>query len=90
MKSREMKQVKILGELLHDQKERVRDLVENNKLQLSEEAIAFSKEIIEKSERHSQVNSRTINEIYEEKFINNEKHKEYREIADVINHYLDE
>lgn len=90
MKSRDIKQVKILGELLHDQKERVRDLVENNKLQLSKEAVNFSKEIIEKADRHAHVNAATINEIYQEKFLNDAKHKEYREIADVINHYLED
>lgn len=90
MKSRDIKQIKILGELLHDQKDRVRDLVDNNKLQLSKEAVNFSKEIIEKTDSHAFVNAKTINEIYKDKFQGDAKAKEYREIANVINHYLED
>ncbi|EPT8896905.1 hypothetical protein [Cronobacter dublinensis] len=84
MNSSEIRQLKVLGELIHSQKDRVNDLLESDRLRVAEPAKNFSQELMRSAERTERITSRHIDRVYENSFRRNDTDKKYQLIATVL------
>ncbi|EBH6389489.1 hypothetical protein ABXV98_002053 [Salmonella enterica] len=84
MNSSEIRQLKVLGELMHSQKDRVNDLLESDRLRVAEPAKNFSRELMQTSERVERITSRDIDRVYENSFRRNDTDRKYQLIANVL------
>ncbi len=84
MNSSEIKQLKILGELMHSQKDRVNDLVNRDRLRVAEPARDFSRELLHNTAQVDHITSEHVDQVYENSFRINDPDGRYKFIADVL------
>lgn len=84
MNSSEIRQLKVLGELMHSQKDRVSDLVESNRLKVAEPARDFSREVLNSASQADSITSDHIDHVYENSFRIYDYDRKYQLIAEVL------
>lgn len=84
MNNAEFQQLRILGELISSQKERVGDLLEHNKLNMPQEAIEFSRALLSDNQSSDAITTEQVNNLYERSFSRDDSNKEYDLIAKII------
>lgn len=88
MKNADIRQLRILGSMMSSQKNRVDDLLEDNRLQMPSEVINFSRVVMTEARSAERVNSTHINAAYEREFIDHDDDGEYELIVTVLNNEL--
>lgn len=86
MNSKDYEKVKVLGELISSQKDRVDYLINDKRFSMPKEAAEFSKELIRIS-KGRRITSADVDRVYEDKYKSLNDNKEYRIIAEVIKNY---
>lgn len=84
MNNAEIQQLRILGELLSHQKQRVVNLIDRNRLKMSDEIIEFTKELILISANLNCIMIEDVNTTFDSKFKSRDDFHEFALISEVL------